>query len=41
MKILDRLPYVDEYDRLNIHGEVLKLRPFQTPPRGATAGIVT
>ena len=29
MKILDRLPVVDEPDRLEIHGQALKVRPFQ------------
>jgi hypothetical protein len=29
MKILDRLPVVDEHDRLNVHGEALRIRPFQ------------
>jgi hypothetical protein len=29
MKILDRLPVDDEHDRLDIHGEALRIRPFQ------------
>jgi hypothetical protein len=29
MKVLDRLPIAKEHFRLNVHGEPLKLRPYQ------------
>lgn len=39
MKILDRLPVLDEHEQLDVHGEALKIRPFQIIVRVSLSGV--
>jgi hypothetical protein len=41
MRILDRLPVVDEHYQLDIHGEALRIRPFQIIVQVSISDILT